>query len=651
MRDRRAVTGLALAVTVLMTVLSILKPAPLELLESKLLDARFRLRPSLVHSDAVVIAAIDEKSIARLGRWPWDRALLARLVRQLDRSGAAVIVSDVLLSEPEQNDPLLAEAMNEAGNVLLPVAFDFHRDSRSPAGERLASSSISVAGRELFAASSPISAKGVLMPVRELSREAAGLGHITIMPDDDGAVRWEIMAVEYNGGLYPSIDLSAAAFYLGIPPERIVVEATKGVRLGDRYIPTDRWGRTLINYHAPAQTFRRISIVDILDGASDPKLLQDRIVLIGATDAVGIHDLRATPLAPAAPGAEKHASVIASIIENKFLQQTSLHLDAALILLSGLLLALLLPRFRAAAAAGAAAGLLAVLLAFTYYLFAYKGLWTPVAYPSLNVLLIFIGAVTWNYAAEERHARRIRALFSSYVAERVVDELIKHPEAARVGGERREVTVLFADLRGFTGFAEKRPPEEVVALLNEHFGVLTNIVLKWEGTLDKFVGDALLAFWGAPLQQADHAERALRCALEMAAALEALREKWRAEGKPPLACGIGMNTGEVVVGNIGAAERKMEYTVIGDHVNLASRVESLTGKYTAQIIITEFTLAKVREALDEQRIAQVTVKGLDRVIVKGREQPVTIYEVIHHEHGTPSRVIEYGQEFTGALSV
>jgi len=250
----------------------------------------------------------------------------------------------------------------------------------------------------------------------------------------------------------------------------------------------------------------------------------------------------------------------------------------------------------------------------------------------------------YSYAVSERYARRMRTMFSSYVTERVVSELIKNPDMAKLGGERREITVLFADVRGFTTFSEGHAPEEVVAILNEYLGEMTEIVFKWEGTLDKFIGDAILAFWNAPMRQENHAELAVRCALAMISRLGELRKRWESEGRLGLDIGIGINTGEVIVGNIGAEGKKMDYTVIGDHVNLGSRVESLTRKYDVHILITEFTLERIRDKILDNKLGHVCLRGLEKVIVKGKEKPVGIYELVNLDPGTKPTLMEYEED-------
>ena len=368
-------------------------------------------------------------------------------------------------------------------------------------------------------------------------------------------------------------------------------------------------------------------------------MLQGKIVLIGAT-AAGIYDLRVTPFSAVMPGVEKHASVISSIMENRFLRRTTFFTNLILLLVSGSLFSLLLIRFKSMGATLTAGLFLVLILGSGYFLFVHQGLWINIAYPSNNILLIFICVMVYNYAIEERTARKIRAMFSSYVTEKVVNELIKNPQMAKLGGERREMTILFADVVGFTTFSEKHTPEEVVAILNEYLGAMTDVIFRWEGTLDKFVGDAIVAFWGAPMRQENHAELALRCALDMVKSLEELQKKWRSEGKPVLDSGIGVNTGEVLVGNIGAEGKKMEYTVIGDHVNLGSRVESLTRQFNTHLLITEFTLNKIKDLVNTRFIGHLSIKGREKVSVKGREEKVGIYEVQSLDHGLGSKIQE-----------
>jgi adenylate cyclase len=311
--------------------------------------------------------------------------------------------------------------------------------------------------------------------------------------------------------------------------------------------------------------------------------------------------------------------------------------------MSGILFSFLIVRVKAVAGAFLSFAFIVATFIIAYYIFFFRGLWIDLSYSGNNILITYFVVTAYRYATEERYARQIRSMFSSYVTERVVNELIKHPDLAKLGGARREITVLFSDVRGFTTFSEKHSPEQVVAILNEYLGEMTNIIFKWDGTLDKFVGDEIVAFWGAPLPQPDHAELALKCALHMEQRLRELKERWEREGREPLHAGFGLNTGEVIVGNIGTEGKKMDYTVIGDNVNLGARVEGLTRKYSANIIITETTLNKIRTPIMEGKFGHVKVGGLDIVAVKGKAEPIRIYELISLGQGAACEIIECEQ--------
>jgi adenylate cyclase len=296
---------------------------------------------------------------------------------------------------------------------------------------------------------------------------------------------------------------------------------------------------------------------------------------------------------------------------------------------------LILPRAKALSGAAIAIGLMVAYVFLSFYLLIYNNIWINITYPLSNMLIIFISLTVTKFFFEEKKAKEIRSMFSSYVSPKIVEVLINNPEKAKLGGERKVVTVLFSDIAGFTSLSEKRKPEEVVELLNEYFKEMTEIIFEWEGTLDKFVGDEIMAFWGAPVDQPDHAERGVRCAIEMIDSLFRMQEKWVKEGKDILDCGIGINTGEVLIGNIGALGKKMDYTIIGDHVNLAARVETLTRKYGAKIILTEFTLHHLETVMKQGTIDHYTIRELETVKVKGKEKEVKIFELRRSENEKP----------------
>jgi len=381
-----------------------------------------------------------------------------------------------------------------------------------------------------------------------------------------------------------------------------------------------------INYLGPDRTFHYISAADVLSAQVNPSVFNDKIVFLG-TSAISTFDFAVTPFSARMPGVEKNATVAANVLGKGFIIDTPVTIVSLLILVTGLALTIIFTRFRALTALSTAMLLIVLFSAGNTYVFTYQGRYLNFVYPFFNMALISVFSGSYKYLTEERRARELKTMFSHYVSPKIVHELIEHPEMAKLGGYRREVTVLFSDVRGFTTFSERRQPEEVVSHLNEYLQEMTDIIFKWEGTLDKFVGDEIMAFWGAPLEQPNHAELAVKCALNMSDRLEQLQAKWRAEGKEPLDNGIGINTGDVLVGNIGSADKKMDYTIIGDHVNLGARVETLTRKYDSRVLISEFTEAKIRNLIEEGVLYRVDMKEMDTVKVKGKDIPIKIFGI------------------------
>ncbi|GBD95910.1 MAG TPA: adenylate/guanylate cyclase domain-containing protein [Nitrospirae bacterium] len=473
----------------------------------------------------------------------------------------------------------------------------------------------------------PIEAYRVLFPPEPIARFAT-FGHVYPLPDRDGKHRWENLYIKYGGEYFPSLALQAARIAGGISASKVSIIGGAGVDLGGRLIPTDKFGRLHINYIGREGSIVHRSAADVLSGSIPGGFFRDKIVFIGAT-AMATYDLKNTPFSANMPGVEKNATVAANILAGDYIKKTPDYLDLLVVLLTGFFAAFIGQKQKALYLSVLYICLAIVIVITNQALFTCYGIRINLIYPLLTVVSTGAFIISCGYFTEEKKAKEIRRMFSSYVTERVVNELIKNPDLARLGGERREVTVLFSDIMDFTKFSERHSPEEVVAMLNEYLGAMTEVIFKWDGTLDKFVGDEIVAFWGAPMKQEDHAELAVRCALNMSKRLEELRQKWRSEGKPALDAGIGINTGEVVVGNIGAEGKKMDYTVIGDHVNVAARVEALTRKHNTGILITEFTLNRIRDLVTKGILyrTSISVKGLERVALRGKEKPVGIYGV------------------------
>jgi adenylate cyclase len=616
---------IALIVAVTLSLLHSMNVKFFEILESKTLDLQFALRGPIKPGPETVIATVDEKSIKNLGRFPWPRSTWGRVVDRLTEEGAKVIVFDVFFTESETvaSDDLFQRAIMGSGRVVLPVVFDFTEGGYKESGftdqkiDFLIPSAYMVMKNTDAPFGAP-KAKMVLPTLLRFSTYAKALAHINMNPDIDGTLRWEMLAVEYQDDYYAPIGLQAARLYRDVPLEKMALDFAGSVQLGGMTIPTDEIGRMLINYRGPNRTFPMYSISDLLDRNLPAGTFKNKIVLIGAT-AIGIYDLRVTPYSTNMAGIEKHANVVDNILEGDFLRRAP-DLDIPLIFIFTLLLGILIPRLGARSGAAVFIVLFTVFSGFVYYLFVAKGIWFSWIYPASALFFGYTSQTAYRFFTEERRARDIRKMFSSYVSKRIVDELIRDPNKAKLGGDRKEITVLFSDIRGFTNFSEKHEPEDVVSLLNEYLGAMTNIVFEHDGTLDKFVGDAIMALWGAPVGQPNHAERACRCSLAMIKRLKELQAKWTAEGKYAIDIGIGINTGDMVVGNMGAEGKKMDYTVIGDNVNLGARLEGLTRKYNNHIIISEFTYEKVKNI--------VKVNELGSVTVKGKEKPVVIYDLV-----------------------
>lgn len=462
----------------------------------------------------------------------------------------------------------------------------------------------------------PPTARRATPPIPDLADAAQALGHVTMLADPDGTTRWEAVAFEHQGRYYPSMGVQAVRMATGVEPAKLTLDFGRDLFIGSRAVPLDPRDRMLINYAGPGGVFRHLSAVDVLTGKVPPEAVRDRIVFVGAT-AAGTYDLRVTPTSPIMPGVEKHANVAANILTGRFLRRPDWVelVEVAGILFFPLALAWLLPRLRPAVSVGAVVVVWAALFGAVHLAFL-GGLWLPVVYPTLALGLTFLGITVYRLLTEERQRLWTKRAFQQFVSPEVVEQLMENPAALQFGGEIRNLTVLFSDIRDFTGYTERHPPQEVVQMLHEYLTRMVDQVMAQQGTLDKFIGDAVMAIFGAPVAMPDHAERACRAALGMIRELEVLQARWATEGREPFHIGIGINTGDMVVGNLGS-EQFFDYTVVGDGVNVGARLESLNKEYqtSTKIIISEETYLAARDVLDVRRLGEVTVKGKTRPIV------------------------------------
>ena len=602
----------------------------LDQLELKTYDMRIRALER-THPQYVTIAAIDEQSLARVGRWPWSRSVHAELTRRLDEAGAKVIAFDVFFTEHEspKADAQFARALASTKKAVLSNVFLLdEREARYRGEAGLEAGLKAIAPQAIGEAKGrkPRDDRrtfGVLASIPELQASGAYSGHINVLPDVDGVVRRVPLVMQHGDRYFPSSDLQVArafdpdrALSLAIEPYGIV-----GVNVGGRLIPTDLEGDLLVRYRGPAaRTFDTVSVADILDRKADPALLRDRVVLIGGT-AAALGDIRATPYGHAVQGVEVRANTIENLLDGRVIQRPEYMalVDVTMMLVVGLLLVWLLPRFGVSGGGLLAAAMLAGYVALAVYFFRSEGLWLNLIYPVLLVVLLFAAATLVSYFFTFSEKRYLKLAFQHYVPPAVVEDLVADAGALRLGGEKRELTVLFSDIRGFTTLSEGMQPEELVKLMNEYFTVMTERVFAEKGSLDKYIGDAIMAVYGAPVAETEHPKQACRSALAMLRALDELHRKWQPKGLPKIGIGVGINTGPMIVGNMGSATR-FNYTVVGDAVNLASRIESLNKTYGTSILISENTYQRVAGEF-------ANLREVDRVQVRGREQPVRLYEL------------------------
>ena len=659
-----SVRKVGLALTALLVILYILGNPLLDVLELKTYDMRLLAHPAAPGPTHVAIAAIDEKSLSVLGRWPWSRATMGKLVERLDQAGAGVIVFDVFFSETENRqlldqlarleaeqgysaatspyqaikkslagDTSFSRAIKQSGKVVLPMVFLMSPDEarhQSPDEAARGYSSIENHAIQLikdrgdgslaFPMAQP---HGVVVNLPELSASARYIGHINAIPDNDGTVRWTALVIRYKGLYFPSADVQAARLFLNAPHLTLHTSAygITGLSLGERRIATDEDGRTLIHYHGRAKTFPTYSIADIMAGKIDAGLLKGKIVLIGAT-ALGLGDTHVTPFSSVYPGVEIRANTIQNILDADFILRPGwmFVMDVAVMLGLGLGLVLLLPRIGVRNSALVVLGLVVFYIGLAVVEFRTQQIWMNLVYPSLLMLLLFMAATIIKYFTSENEKRQIKGAFKQYVPAAVVDQIMGNIDNLSLGGEKRELTVLFSDIRGFTTLSETLAPEDVVKMLNTYLTRMTDTVFRHDGLLDKYIGDAIMAIYGAPLAHPAHAKLACYTALDMMKELHALKEQWGAQAYADMDIGIGITTGPMIVGNMGSMNR-FDYTVIGDAVNLGSRIEGLNKIYGTHILISEPTYKMVKDEFPY-------IREIDVTPIRGRLEMARIYELM-----------------------
>lgn len=635
--------------------------------ESKLYDLDMRWTVDPAQADpSIVIVEIDEISMRRLepvvGRWPWPRLVHAGVIDYLARGPARAVAYDVSLTDRDrrtgfdaggtnwtgaESDQALVDATRTAGNVIHLADAVYEGATGAEGVDR----SLTTAPQGAYRLDDSVDLRpGLSGPYPGLGGAAMALGHNLMLVDEDGPVRQIIPFVRRDGLFLPSLGVVAAQMVLGVRSADVALEGGH-LRLGRTRLPVPRVAiprfdaqagppqfgrRASIRYRGPAilpdgktPTYPTYSFYDLfyaeqqlLEGQAplvDPGRFRDKLVFIGVT-AVGLKDVFAVPLGEtgAMSGPTIHANVADMILSGRVINRLPLWLCVLLALLVSVVARYAVMPARVSLGVAGAVGLFAAVHLGGVAAFG-RGVWVPLVPATLGWVLATGSGFAYQYLVEGREKRQVRGLFSRYLSKDVYDQVLANPSLAELGGKRRQMSVLFSDMRGFTSLSERGDPEALVQQLNEYFSRMVDVVFEHRGTLDKFVGDMVMALYGAPLDDEDHAEHAVATAVAMVGALEELNRGWAAEGRPTLGIGIGINSGEMIAGTIGSRQVR-SYTVIGDAVNLGARLESLNKEYGTSIIISEATRLQLRTAWP--------LRPLGSVVVKGKSVAVDIYEVV-----------------------
>ena len=641
--------------------LRIADPEPIARLRLAAFDTFLQLAPRAADPDfPVKIVAIDDASLKEVGQWPWPRNVMAKLIKRLSAAGAKAIALDIILPEADRLSPSQFSAAYADNPAFASVAARVGQlpplDARLAAELREVPSVLAFAGENnTRGLPGPVKASfatagdppgqfapsftGSISNLPILTAQAHGLGSVNWIPEGDQIVRRVPLIIRIGETLYPSLALEALR--IGQGTSTVFIKSSGGsgitafgqqtgiefVRVGRVVLPTDGRGELWLKLAKPDPR-RTISASAVLANDFDGSLVEGRSVFIGAT-AIGLHDLRATPLSPAVPGVEMHAQALEQMLSGDHAVRPAYAagLELSFLVIAGALIAWLLGRSGPVTAAVLGLAAMAAVCVGAFMAYRSQGLLFDPVYPSLALVGVYSAGSLTNFVRAEQERQRVRTAFNSYLAPELVEELVAHPEKLKLGGENREVTLLFADVRRFSALAEGRDAESLVGFVNRLFTPLSEAIFEERGTIDKYMGDAVMAFWNAPLADADHAEHGCRAALRMLRALDGLNAELAAEAEQagvsfePVRIGIGLNTGLCCVGNVGSPER-FDYSVLGDVVNVASRLEQLTKTYDVDIIVGEPTAKSVSE---------LAFLEIDRVVPRGKSRPEAIFALLGDE--------------------
>ncbi|HPF04439.1 MAG TPA: adenylate/guanylate cyclase domain-containing protein [Spirochaetota bacterium] len=588
----------------------------------------------------IIIIGIDEGSIREFSdqgiQWPFPWEIHARVTRYLATGNPLAILYDIMFLDKKDGEMELAESLKQLKVGFLDYPFETKEVD-------VAYNDIDERIKLLNQVRFPIDpsdkleqlVEEVTPPTPDLIKASKGLGFANVFPGRDGINRTVPLIVKYNGWYYPNIDLVIVMHYFGITQSDVEVKMGHYIKLKNLpaekmarpntsreiSIPIDEYGFMDVNFIGGSGSFQHYPYYlfaneGTMEGNTSVK---DKILLIAAYSATGIAtDEKKSPYG-ATFGIEHHANALNTILNQDFLYKLTDFQNIIIMLVIAIFLGLIVPKLSIVMSLVVTSVFIISYAVGSYLLFDMSSIITSMSTPLIQTALTYSMLVTYRVVNEQQEKKYIRQTFSKFVSKSVVDELLRDPSKIKLGGDKKILTVLFSDIRGFTSISEKLTPEELVEHLNIYLQGMTDIVINTDGTLDKYIGDAIMAFWGAPIEMSDHSLKACRAALEMMEALKVMNHKWEKEGKPILDIGIGINTGDMVVGNMGSSSR-MDYTLMGDNVNLGSRLEGTNKFYGTNIIISEFTYQYVKD--------DVIARELDLIRVKGKALPVKIYELI-----------------------
>ncbi|MFW2580311.1 CHASE2 domain-containing protein [Aliarcobacter butzleri] len=630
---------LSLSLSIFLSAIYIFFPSLPDSLDNRLRDYLFTIRGELPHNQNIVIVDIDETSIKSLGQWPWSRDKLAKILENLTLSNVGIVGLDIVFAEEDRTSPhkilqdlkiykkdvpnydLEFANVVENSPVILGYQFDLvKKDNTNAKVPQIPA--IFIEKDKPQDKSYLIEAYNTILNIPQIQDKAYSSGFFNNIPDDTGIIRSVPLIISYDDTIYPSLALEVIRVINDT--QKVVVQydenGISNIVLDDISIPTDRYGRMLINFRGAERSFKYISAIDIYNNSFDKREIDGKIVLIG-TSAAGLFDLRATPFDSIFPGVEVHANIIDNILMQDFIYKAS-WLDGANILIIFVLsiIVVMLTTYTTFWANPIIFISFSISYLFLVYnlLFDY-GIVLNILFPIATVLIASIMTTLFDYFYNIKKEEAIKAKFASKVSKNVMDDILKNIDKNEFSAKSKEVTIFFSDIRGFTNISEKLDAKELISFLNRYMQPMSEIIIKYQGTIDKFIGDAIMAYWNAPIDIKNHCDLALKASLEQLEVLEKLNVELQKENLPKIDIGIGLNTGTVIVGEMGSSLRS-DYTVIGDTINLGSRVESLCKYYDSKLNISNFMKDKLQE--------KYIFRFLDLVKVKGKNEPVEIWQVL-----------------------